>query len=304
MIVDVQARIWESPEAFGKAGELLRRRRTEPWEELDASPEAFDEAMQPVQLAIVHGHESRQLGSSIPMEKVAEYIQARPGRALGFAGIDCTAGNAPRQLEKALALGLVGVTVNPAAQGFHPTDSRAMDLYEACDAKRVPVYFSSLYQLTRDAKLEFAQPYLLDEVARTFPNLRMVISGIGTPFIEQALSMIGKHPTVYADLGDLILQPWRVYNALLLAYQHGVTGQLLFSSNFPYCTPEKAIVTIYSVNTFPQGTHLPTIPREQLRSIVERDSLDCLGLKAPAGMPTSPPKPSPTPSAVFATERR
>ena len=41
------------------------------------------------------------------------------------------------------------------------------------------------------------------------------------------------------------------------------------------------LVSIYSINTFTQGTPLPSIPREQLRSIVERDALACLGIREP-----------------------
>lgn len=297
MIVDVHTRIWESTEALGRGAEFLRRKAAEPWARPDPSLDAHAQAMAPVQAAIIHGYESRHLGGSIPAEKVAQYVSRDPGRYLGFAGIDPTGGGAVRNLEEARALGLSGVTLCPASQGFHPTDSRAMALYEACEAQGVPVFFDSLLMQSRDAKLEFSHPYLLDEVARTFPNLRIVVAGLGHPWLEQGLALVGKHPTVYADLSELILHPWRVYNALLLAYQHGVMGQVLFGSNFPFSTPEKAIVTVYSINTFTQGTHLPAIPREQLRSIVERDALACLGLTPPAGEPAPRPASEPQEAA-------
>jgi hypothetical protein len=77
-----------------------------------------------------------------------------------------------------------------------------------------------------------------------------------------------------------VLRPWQLYNALLLAHQQGVMSQIVFGSGFPFCTPERAIVTLYSINTLIQGTHLPSVPREQLRSIVERDTLAVLGLRS------------------------
>jgi predicted TIM-barrel fold metal-dependent hydrolase len=292
MIIDVQTRIWDSNAALGKGAELLARRRNEPWQRLDASASSHELAMEPVNVALVHSHDSRHLDASIPLEQVAQHCAARPGRLLGVASIDPCRSRPDRTLENAALLGFVGVSVNPAAQGFHPTDSCAMHLYEACQAKAMPVFFDSLSLQSRDAKLEFAQPFLLDEVARTFPELKIVIPALGMPFPEQGLALIGKHPTVFAHLGDLALHPWRAYNALLLAYQHGVMGQLLFGSNFPFSTPEKAIVTVYSVNTFPQGTHLPSIPREQLRNIVERDALACLGLKRPRGAEATRPAPT------------
>lgn len=281
MIVDVHTRIWDSADALGSAGDALRRRRTQPWERVDASTAAHEQAMETVQAAFVHGYESTHLGANIPVEKVVTYVKAAPTRFFGFAGIDPTAGRPVRRLDEALNAGCVGLNLSPTGQGFHPSDSRAMALYEACAARQAPVFFDNSLSVARDAKLEFAQPYLIDEVARTFPDLRIVLTGLGFPFLDQAMALLAKHPAVFADLSELIQHPWRVYNALLLAYQHGVMDQVLFGSNFPFCTPEKAIVTIYSINTFPQGTHLPSVPREQLRSVVERDAFAALGLKAP-----------------------
>lgn len=280
MSVDINTRIWESTEQLGPAvQDQMRRRRTVPWQHPTASTETHDEAMEAVQDAVILGFESAYLGASIPHEKVAEYVARNPGRYHGFAGIDPTVGKPIESLERGLELGLVGVTVSPAAQGFHPADTRAMDLYEACEARGVPIYFEAGAMLARSVKMEFSQPYQLDEVARSFPNLKFAISSLGHPWIEQGLALIGKHPTVFADLTDLIHRPWQLYNALLLAYQQGVTGQIVFGSGFPFCTPEKGMVTIYSVNTLIHGTHLPSVPREQLRSIVERDTLSVLGVR-------------------------
>ena len=291
MIVDVRSRVWESAEQLGRMAEALRRRPADPWNRPAASPEEHAQAMRPVAEAFVHGFESQLVEASIPKEKVAEYVAAYPQKLMGFAGIDPTAGKPTEQLEEALALGLVGVTVSPVAQGFHPADTRAMALFEACADKGVPVFVETGVAMAREAPLEFGQPHLLDEVARTFPELRMVLSALGHPWIEQGLALVGKHPTMFGEFSDLILRPWQLYNALALAHQQGVMSQLLFGSGFPFCKPERAIVTVYSVNTLVQGTHLPTIPREQLRSVVERDAIKCLGLtrrNEPASASTGP----------------
>lgn len=279
MIVDVHTRVWESAKQLGRAEETLRRKPNVPWERPDACPDAHHEAMQPVRHALILGFDSKYLEAQITHEQVAGYICKDPAKYLGVAGIDPMRGDAVRSLERARELGLVGVTVSPAAQAFHPCDTQAMELYEACAALKMPILFESATLLARDAKLEFAQPYLLDEVARTFPELKIVVSALGDPWVHQCLTLIDKHPTVYADLSDLATRPWQLYNALILAHQQGATGRILFGSNFPFCGPEKAIVSIYSINTFTQGTPLPSIPREQLRSIVERDALVCLGLR-------------------------
>ncbi|QDU33224.1 Amidohydrolase [Poriferisphaera corsica] len=283
MIVDINTRIWESTEQLGPAvAQQMLRRQVTPWDRPAASTDAHDAAMAKIETAVILGFESAYLKASIAHECVAKYVKRNPSKYLGFMGIDPTAGNAVASLERGLALGLAGVTVSPSAGGFHPSNTDAMELYEACEARNVPVFIEFDAMFARDVKMEFGQPYLLDEVARTFPNLKIVINSLGHPWIEQAIALIGKHPTVYTDLTDLIRRPWQLYNALLLAHQQGVTSQIIFGSGFPYCTPEKAIMTIYSVNTLVQGMQLPSVPREVLRSIIERDTLGLLGLQKPA----------------------
>ena len=81
---------------------------------------------------------------------------------------------------------------------------------------------------------------------------------------------------MFADISGLLHHQWIAYNALLSAHQAGVMDALLFGSNFPYATTAHCVETLYSINQFCHGTSLPTIPREQLRQIVERDALSLL----------------------------
>ena len=292
MIIDLHTRVWDAIEAMGpSAAATFRRRRGEPWDVCDATLKAHREAMEPVSCAAILGFESELLGGSIDAEAVRRAVDAQPGRAVGFVGIDPTLGKPTAKLEAALDMGLVGATVSPAAAGFHPADTRAMELFEACEAKRVPILIEGSAMLAAEVKLEFALPYLLDEVARTFPNLKIVLTSFGQPWIDQGVALMAKHPNVYADVSGLVVRSWPLYNALVQAYQSGVMGQVLFASGFPFCQPEKAIVTMYSVNTTSQGTPLPSVPREQLRSVVERDSLAELGIALPSSttQAASPP---------------
>ncbi|MEM6459542.1 MAG: amidohydrolase family protein [Planctomycetota bacterium] len=282
MIVDLHTRTWDRPEAMGASvAATVRRRRGEPWESVDASDAAHAKATGPVAVAAVLGFESGLLEASIDAEAVAEAVAARPGRRVGFVGIDPTLGKAVTRFEAALDAGLVGVTVSPAAAGFHPADTRAMELYEAAAARGVPVLIETNAKLAREVRLEFAVPYLLDEVARGFPDLKIVVSSFGLPWIDQGVALMAKHPNVYAEVSGLVVRSWQLYNAMVQAYQSGVMGQVLFGSGFPFCDPPAAIKTLYSVNTTSQGTPLPSVPREQLRTVVERDTLAELGIPRP-----------------------
>lgn len=300
MIVDLHTRIWDSIEQMGTTvAQTYRRRRDEPWQHTTASAETHAQAMEPVEYAAILGFESGLLDASIDAEQVKAAVDTQPDKYVGFVGIDPTLGKAVAKLESALDLGLVGVTVSPAAAGFHPADTRAMDLFEACQDRKVPVLIESNSMLSQDTQLEFALPYLLDEVARTYPDLKLVLSSFGLPWIDQGVVLMAKHPNVYADVSGLVIQSWQLYNALVQAYQSGVMSQVLFGSGFPFGDPQKAIVTLYSVNTISQGTPLPSVPREQLRTIVERDTLTELGIKVPAGQASPKPEKTEEPTSEF-----
>jgi len=284
MIVDIHTRIWDSSDQIGSAiDEQMRRSKRHTWSTPSDRPAAnaavHDDAIESIQAAVVLGLQSKFLDAQISHEQVAAYVARDPDKLVGFAGVDPTIGSVQQSIEQAVTLGLQGVTVSPAAQGFHPASTRAMQVYEICQDKGLPVFLETGAAMARQAKMEFAQPFLLDEVARSFPKLKLVLSSMGFPFIEQGLALITKHPQVYADMSELILQPWQLYNTLVLCHQYGVCDQLLFGSNFPFCTPEKAMVTMYSVNTLTHATNLPTVPREVIRSIIEKDSLGCLGIE-------------------------
>lgn len=304
MIVDLHTRVWSSIEELGPSvAETARRRSAGPWSSQAATADVHTQAMEPVACAAILGFESGLLNAAIGPDKVAAAVAANPTKNVGFVGIDPMLGGAVDRLAEALDLGLVGVTLSPAASGFHPADTRAMALYEACVDKGVPVLVESGAALCREARMEFARPYLFDEVARAFPELKLVLSGFGGPWVEQGVAMMAKHPGVYADVSGLVQNSWQLYNALVHAYQSGVMNQVLFGSGFPFCTPEDAIKTLYSVNTTSQGTPLPGVPRDQLRIVVERDTLAELGVKRPGAGDAAGADAAPAPDTAPAFER-
>lgn len=295
MIVDIHTHLWDSLEQWGPpAAQWIRNTANSPLERPDPSPADFDRAMEPVTYAIILGFESRHLRASIPAPLVAKYVARQPNKYLGFAGVDPMADDWQQMLRKVFDLGLSGVTISPAGQGFHPCHTRAMRLYEKCEQLGLPIYVHPGTHLGQTARLEFSQPYLFEEPARAFPKLRLVLGQVGYPWVDQALVMLSNHPHILTDTSDLVRRPWHLYQAFVGAYQHNVMDRLLLGSDFPFCTPQQAIVTIYSINSFSQGTFLPVIPREQLRAVVERDALACLGLTKPddkASTPTPTLKP-------------
>ena len=292
MIVDCHTHIWESPDQLGqlelggmkparkRAGRMTSSTGKSVWRNVPAAdPDHHWAESAGVDKSIVLGFKSRYLQADIPNRFVAEYVSRFPQKLIGFAGIDPTDDAAVEEVQVARHdLNLRGITVSPANQDFHPSDSRAMDVYAEAEKLGMPVLFHPSGQFTEQSKLEYGRPYLLDEVARSFPKLRIIIAQIGQPWLEESIIMLGKHPHVLADVSGLLSRPWQAYNALVSAHQAGVIDKLLFGSDFPYTSAIECIEALYSINQIAQGTNLPVVPREMLRGIVERDALSLLGL--------------------------
>jgi predicted TIM-barrel fold metal-dependent hydrolase len=214
-------------------------------------------------------------------ERLSEYMNRNRARMVGFAVVDPTQDRIDEkslrsQVEK---LDLRGFVLYCALGGFHPVHSRAMRFYATVQDMGLPIFFhNSSHSLKSQAVLEYAQPYLLDEVARSFPDLKMVIGNMGVPFVEQTLSMVFKHEHVFADLTIRPGKVWQTYNIVVAAYERDVMDKLLFGSGFPLGTAGECIETLLGFNMLLADTKLPSVPRGSIRNVIERDSLELLGI--------------------------
>lgn len=212
--------------------------------------------------------------------ELADYIKSNPN-AFGLANLNPVEDPVSLKAVKSVTVdrGFSGIVLYCAEDDFHPTHSRALRMYETAEQLGLIVYFHNCPPYSPPAVLDYAQPWLLDEIARTFPGLRIIIGRMGMPFFWQTQAMLSKHDNVYADLNINPLRVWQNYNVVVSAYEAGVMDKLLFGSGFPYAEPDACIETLLGFNKILTNTNLPQVPREKLRSIVERDTLALFGLK-------------------------
>ena len=188
MIVDCHTHIWQSPDQLGQwdLGDSSRAARQRlprlasgfspsgksSWRTIPAAdPDHHWAQNSVVDKSIVLGFKSKYLQAEVPNSYVAQYVNRYPQKLIGFAGIDPTEKSAVDELRSARHdLQLRGVTLSPANQDFHPSDSRAMRLYAEAEKLGMPVLVHPVAQFSEQSKLEFSRPYLFDEVARSFPK--------------------------------------------------------------------------------------------------------------------------------------
>lgn len=90
-------------------------------------------------------------------------------------------------------------------------DPSCWPIYEAAAALDMPVVFHTGFlpptalDRARGVRAANMRPVCLDTLARHFPGLTIVGTGLGSPWCEEAAETLRRHPNVYFDLsGDLL----------------------------------------------------------------------------------------------------
>ncbi|MFN8591071.1 MAG: amidohydrolase family protein [Thermomicrobiales bacterium] len=233
----------------------------------------------PFARTVVFGMKARLAGFWVPDDYIAEFITAAPDRLIGFASCDPTQPRCMEELREGIeGLGLAGVKLGPMYAGFDPRDERCAPVYRYCQERGLPILFHTGTTFIRAAPLGFTRPWLFDEVAITYPELRMVLAHVGHPFGEECLVVIRKHPHVYADISALYYRPWQFYTMLIAAQEYKVTHKLLFGTDYPFAGGVDSIDGLRNANHIIANSGLPRVADETISGILERDACGLLGL--------------------------
>jgi predicted TIM-barrel fold metal-dependent hydrolase len=212
-------------------------------------------------------------------DETAAFVRAYPDQLIGFLAVHPRQPDALEEIERAVGdLGLHGVKLGPNYQNFDPLGEDAFRIYRRAQELRLPVLFHQGTSPARYADLDYAHPRHMDRVASAFPDLRIVMAHMAHPWQIDCIAVIRKHPHVYADISALFYRPLSYYQCMRLATEWSVLHKLLFGSDYPVATPQETIEALPRVNDIIEGTRLPPVPLDELDRIVQRDSLDLLGL--------------------------
>ncbi len=254
--------------------------RTEDRHANDAPPEQHHAATKAADRVVVFGIRARAVGFDVPNEMVAEYVRTDPERLEGWASVDPNDDDCVDQLDHCVnTLGLKGLKVAPVYQHWDPTDPKNWPLFRRCVDLDVPVMIHQGTTYPRRARLEWGRPLQLERLVMELPDLRMVIAHLGHPWEEETVALIRKAPNLYADVSALHFRPWRFWQAMITAYEYGVTHKLLFGSDFPNASTKDAVDGLREVNRIVDGTALPRLPEEAIEAILYENWERLYGLR-------------------------
>lgn len=258
-LIDWHTNLW-LPEHIGAQQQAELGKKT--GRSVDASPDAHRRLVVDVcDKFVVIAMKWNQLGIHIPNEYVAEYVQEYRGRAVGFACADPSDPDGPAQFERAiLKFGLHGLKFSPVYAGFHPWSPEAWRFYEIANELKVPILWHQSAAYADKSTLENGNPILIDKIARSFPELRMILAHVGQPWYGETVVLLRKHKQIFTDLSARYYRKWQCYNALMTAIDYAVTDQILFGSDFPIQDTQAAVDSFRAINDWGPDVKLPRIP--------------------------------------------
>lgn len=191
-----------------------------------------------------------------------------PGlHAIGVADPTQTDGTHLNRVEEVLETGKVKafkayvgyIHYGPDFPGFVP-------YYRLAAKYKIPFIFHSGDTYSERAKVKYAHPLLIDEVAVDNPEVNFVIAHFGNPWLVDAAEVVYKNnkrgirENVYVDLSGFIVGKLEDVKAL---NEKGVYDDVIASAL-------KAFVYTECPDRFMYGSDWPLVPMQIYRSIIEK----------------------------------
>jgi uncharacterized protein len=184
----------------------------------------------------------------ISNDTVAAMVGQYPQRLCGVAAVNLEKPvEAVHELERAVKeLGFKALRVVPWLWNRPPNDKFYFPLYVKCIELNIP-FCTQVGHTGPLMPSETGRPIpYLDEVALTFPELRIVAGHIGHPWTDEMIGVAWKHENVFIDTSAYLP---RYYPPQLVHYLK-TYGQdkVLFGTNFPQLSFTKCVQQVHAMN--------------------------------------------------------
>jgi predicted TIM-barrel fold metal-dependent hydrolase len=191
----------------------------------------------------------------ISNDEVASFVSDYPDRLVGIGSVDITKPMAAiAEIKRCVnELGFKGIRVLPWLWELPPIDRLFYPIYTACCDLGVP-FCTQIGHTGPLMSSEVGRPIYLDRVALDFPDLIIVGGHIGYPWTDEAIAVATKHRNVFIDTSAYTA---RRYPSQLIKYMNANGREkVLFGTNYPMITPEKALQGLDELGIDPEVKEL------------------------------------------------
>ncbi len=211
------------------------------FEEFLASAKPMDEIAQElrengIEKAVIVGRDAETTYNFKPNhEEILPFIQTYPDLFKGFAGVDPHKGmEAVYRLRDLVEKeGFCGAAIDPIYAQIPANDARYYPIYAKCCELGVPVVITSgLSPKSPRVTIDSSNPIYIDMVARDFPELKIVVSHGGYPWVNEIIGVAFRNSNVYLDLSEVETHP--MGEAYIQAANTILKDKVLFASAHPF----------------------------------------------------------------------
>jgi len=137
-------------------------------------------------------------------DETARNIAELPGRLKGMALYNPFEGKkGVQEMERAVKeLGFVAVYASPYRWGIKADDPRFYPCYARAAHLKIPVFIYAAMTYRTDYPMDVGHPLHLDRVAMDFPELSIVASCGGWPWVPDLVGVARRHQNVYVDFSS------------------------------------------------------------------------------------------------------
>lgn len=170
-------------------------------------PVRFDEHMaaEGVDAAILFAEYSPKSTGIQAVEDMLPIIEHNPERFHLMANLNPHLHYPPvKELKRQISLGAVGLKLHPVHGSFPPNDRMLYPVYAFCESEEFPIVFHCGTSVFPGASNRYANPEYIEDVARDFPELTIVLAHGGRGWwYDAAAFMALMRPNVWIEISGL-----------------------------------------------------------------------------------------------------
>lgn len=232
--------------------------------------EEMDEAE--IDLGVIPGRKANPGMGLVSNDDIATLLKKHPARFVGFAGIDPSdIKKVSTEIDDLVSNGpFKGIVLEPGVltEPMYADDKRIYPVYEQCSDRRIPVIIMVGGNAGPD--VSYSMPGAVDHVATDFPNLPIIVSHGGWPWVTQMLHVAFRRPNIYIS-PDMYMVNLPGVQDYVTAANFSLQDKILFATSYPFVPLKEGVKYFCS---------LPFKP-EVLPKLLSQNAAKVLGLHVP-----------------------
>ncbi|MEM7735384.1 MAG: amidohydrolase family protein [Deinococcota bacterium] len=163
------------------------------------------------------------LGQMINNDYIGSVMKTYAGRIIGFGQVNPRENDAADQVRHCVEdYGLKGLKLHPTMHGYHFVDHGLLDpVFEVCSEYELPVLVNALDD-------PFVTPLGIEEIAKGFPNVPVLIAHMGTVWnVTEAILVAKRTANIYLETSSTQLIEVR------MAYRDVGPDKLIMGTDWP-----------------------------------------------------------------------